>query len=192
MRGDNFAKDLAALIDDPELARRVRDVEQGDELNGLHELYVRARALLVADDEGPAFPLGIVGCLKMLLQVEEPGASFAKVARCLDSYSSRQFSDLREMLLQAACSALVPAAELSGQEPYIVDAWIIDSARFLLGRRVFEVAEFEPGEAVLPSLITIADHWDDHFRGRDPVDLYIEKIADAIKVLAPRVRTSVK
>jgi hypothetical protein len=66
--GDNLAKDLAALVDDPELARRVRDVEQGDELKGLRWLCDVARVLLGAGEASPAFPCGLVGCLKMLLQ----------------------------------------------------------------------------------------------------------------------------
>jgi hypothetical protein len=179
--GDNFAKDLAAFIDDPELKRRVRDAEQGDELNGLHELYVRARALLGADDESPAFPLGFVGCLKMLLQLAGPGASFAKAARCLDSYSSGQFSNVRVMLLFLGQWVLVLAAALAGREPYIIDASMVDSAWFLLARRIFDVAAFEPGESVLPALITTADQWED-----DSVsdDVKVKGLEEAIKVLA--------
>jgi hypothetical protein len=187
MPGDDFAVDLAALIGDPELARRVRDVGQGDELIGLRKLYVLARSLLGVDDAGPTFPSGFIGCLKMLLQVPEPGASFAKAARSLDSYSSRQLSDLGRMLQRLGLSALLPAAELAGQERYITSASREESVRYLVSCRVFEVAEFESGEAILPTLITLAGDWDRISEG-----LRLERLADAIKIRHHWVRTSAK
>jgi hypothetical protein len=103
----------------------------------------------------------------------------------MNPYVDRQFFDVRQMLVYLGTWVLLPAAELAGREPDIIDAWEIDSARLLLGRRVFEVAEFEPGEAVLPSLITIADQWEDLPWEDESTHVKLKTFANTIKVLAP-------